>query len=201
MTGPEIRYLDDTTVESLADPDQDSSPYQCEVCGTSIPPTPTGRKPRHMRCSEHKRGSAGTAGGTQKTSRTSASHAKIADGMAAVHGGLSFGVRALAIPTRDRVWIADADIILEHANSIGEAWANLTDTNPTLRKRIEKFLEMAGTLSLVGAYAPVAIAIGVNHVNAAKAAAPSPSPAPDDTFIPSSPFPHPNNHRTEGVKI
>lgn len=167
MTLHSVEIDDDAPVTNPADlgtppiepTESDSDPFMCEVCGAPVPRTPTGRKPRVMLCEEHRKSTPST--GTGK--RAGGSHAKIAEGMAALHNMLGFGLGMVAIPTRDPVWQQDGKILSGRAEDIGEAWAKFCDTNPKARKSIEKFLEGAGTLSLIGAYAPVAIGIGMNH--------------------------------------
>ena len=48
------------TAELDAPPESDEP--QCEVCGKDVPRTPTGRKPKHPRCQDHKTRTGETAG-------------------------------------------------------------------------------------------------------------------------------------------
>lgn len=159
------------TMPPFANPDADTAPWACEVCNAPVPPTPSGRKPRLMRCDEHRKTSSGknaprSAGGSGK-------HARVHEGMMAIHGMVAMGVGLVSLPTHDDVWIRDKDIIADNADSLSEAWAKATDVNPKLQKAVLQFLDMAGSLTLIGAYAPVAFAITMNHKNTAaqKAAA------------------------------
>lgn len=189
----DVRIMDDPDkldLPSLADPELDSSPYVCESCGVTIPPTPTGRKPRVMLCDEHKNPRNATGKTTSRPA--SRAHGKIKDGMTGVHAMLSFGVRSLKFATVDDVWVEDGNILASHADRLGNAWADACATNPKLEKQVLKFLDAAGTLSLLSAYAPVAYAITANHISVAKKK-PDNVVTPDFTrdAAPASPFPHP----------
>lgn len=178
--------LDDTPPH--LNPAGDSSPWACEVCGQPVPPTPSGRKPRLMRCDDHRKGASSTGGGT--TTRAGSTHDRIKTGMQALHGMLGFGIGMVSIPTGSPVWGRDRDIIAANSENIGEQWAKYCDDNPKMRKAILSFLETAGALSIAAAYAPVVLAITVNHKQA-MAPAPAPVHVPPMPQAPPTPFARP----------
>lgn len=188
----------DLDVPPHLDPSNDTAPWRCTECGQPVPVGPSGRKPRLMLCEDHRKSHKGTSSNAG-TSRAGTVHDRIQTGMGGLHAMLGFGVGLVAIPTGSDVWRQDSRAIATAAPNIGEAWAKYCDDNPKARKMILSFLETAGALSLAGAYAPMVIAIMMNHKTASSPApvvasppqmpqAP-PTPFERPTFVPPTVFP------------
>lgn len=179
---PDSREIPDLDLEGSAA--SDIAPYACEICGQPVPVGTAGRKPRVMLCAEHRKARTGTTSGSTAGARAGSSHERIATGMTALHAMVGFGIGLVAIPTGDPVWHKDRDIIGANSGNIGEQWAKYCDDNPKMRKAILSFLETVGALSIAAAYAPVVIAITVNHKTAS---APKPAPVPAAPTMPQAP--------------
>lgn len=190
------RVVEDPPPDLTGNAAGDRDPWQCEICGGAVPGTKDGRKPRLMLCEDHRksrtRGGGGGAGSGATTPRNTGLHNRIAEGMTALHGMAGFAVTMVSVPTRDEIWQRDGQIIADNSGRIGEAWAKYADNNPKLQKAILKFLDTAGTLSIVGAYAPVAMGIAMNHrASTVAKAQPAPRPAPAPMAPASEPMPTP----------
>lgn len=165
----------------------DTAPWLCEVCSSPVPPTPSGRKPRLMRCEEH-RSAKGPTANAPRAAGGSGAHARIQEGLTGLHGMIAFSVGMISLPTGDLVWAKDRDIITEYAPKVSDAWATYCDTNPKMRKAMLSLLDTAGMVSIAGAYAPMVWAITMNHKSAAQ---PAPAPAqaaPNANSAPPNPF-------------
>lgn len=174
-----------------ANPDADMAPWSCEVCGQPVPIGAAGRKPRVMLCEEHRKARArGGAGSTTTSTRAGSHHERIKTGMQALHGMVAFGVGMVSIPTGSPVWGRDREIITSNAENIAEQWAKYCDDNPRMRKAILSFLETAGALSLAASYAPVVVAISMNHKQATTQAQ-APAPVQQMPQAPPTPFERP----------
>jgi hypothetical protein len=167
--------------------DGDRAPWSCEVCGNPVPPTPSGRKPRLMRCDEH-RSAKGPTANAPRAAGGSGQHARIQEGLTGLHGMIAFSVGMISLPTGDMVWAKDRDIITEYAPKVSEAWATYCDTNPKMRKAMLSLLDTAGMVSIAGAYAPMVWAITMNHKSAAE---PAPVPVQHVPQAPPNPFQRP----------
>lgn len=161
MTATMIRDVDipddvapDGQVDNLDDV------LRCVECGNEL--TYGGRGPKPKYCDEHKKGSAKGAS-SQSTRNSRNVHSRIAEGMTGAYGTLGLAFGTLYLATQDEAFLKDKDLILRHAEPIGEQWAKACDVSPKMRKRIEKFLDVGGVIGLMAVHAPLIAGIAMNH--------------------------------------
>jgi hypothetical protein len=131
----------------------DDSPFRCEVCGTALEYSGRGRHPKF--CDEHRKNktSAGSSGSGSATGFKGKAQLEVA--LADLYRSVAFGVGIF-----DQF---DAMTIAGSADSLAHSWIVLAETDPKVRKFLQKITTGTGWGAVILAHMMIAMPIMINH--------------------------------------
>jgi hypothetical protein len=128
---------------------KDGVELSCEICGVELIYAGRGRKP--SRCKDHKKGSSG--GSTPRQPRGSLKNVQenLTDAYVMIGIAVAFYDPFAGL------------VIGEKADHLAASWVKLAETNPKIRKALERMTEASGWASVVGAHVAIAVPIMRNR--------------------------------------
>lgn len=169
----------DTTAPDLADavtdlPEVEPPPSE------PVKRTTTGRRKTAKKAPAKKAPSAPAAAPAERPPATMGrptNKAKLEKTLADQLMTLGLGISGIGVVSGNGVVAQDGVIVTEHAEPVAKALADLADTNPKIRKFLEKGVESTGWVGVALAVGGLTKAIVSNHVAARPE--PEPEPGPD----------------------
>jgi hypothetical protein len=123
----------------------------CVVCGTQLVYGGRGPKPKY--CAEHKRNQSSGSGSTVRRASRS---------MAGIEQSLAEGYRFLGLGVSAFSEMAGMEIA-GHADDLAKSWVIAAESNPKLRKTLEKMAMTGGMSGVIMAHLMVALPIAKHH--------------------------------------
>lgn len=153
-----MEYDEEVTIvepEYDAPPVIKSSQHTCRECGVVIERAPGSRGRMPVYCAEHRKGS----GSRTPNSRTAGSNAKGVDGLISNLSEM-YAMLGLAVGFADGFTGMQ---IASRSDEMAESWRTLVNTNPKVRKALEKMVTGSGWGTVVTAHVLTVLPILVHH--------------------------------------
>jgi len=128
----------------------DDTPFRCEVCGTALEYSGRGRHPK--RCDEHRKGGASKGSGGTRSFKNAA---QLENAIADMYRTAAFGIGIF-----DQF---DAMAIANSSDKLAKSWITLAESDPKVRKFLEKMVTGTGWGAVIVAHLMVAVPILIHH--------------------------------------